>query len=166
MWSLASIDAVRARRAGPPYVGAQPFSLPTPPLPPSFLPCSYRFPPSSRPFCCTSDSFCLVPFPHESSGMSCRWKDPPLGVRPRRLLKDPPRVGVPCSSPWAIAALWSQLLGISTMILSRERECGMSPGSHSELVLSLVLTNAHLSRNMAFPNSQLCGGTKVVISVP
>ena len=91
-------------------------------------------------------------------------EEPPSGVHLRRLLKDPPQGWCFMSPPWAVVALCSQLLGISTMVLSRERECGMSPGSHSQLVCKLAYFIALLSRNLAFPYFQLRGCTKVVIS--
>ena len=101
----------------------------------------------------------------------CRFsQDPPQGVRPFRLFQDPPRgyvhSGCPRTPPQGVrpgtlpqdlpgqSFYGWEILGFSTMVLSRERECGMSPGSHSDFVCKLAHCMLYLGRNLALLNCQ------------
>ena len=110
-----------------------------------------------HPPCILAFSIILMRQPHEQ----CTSKDPPpLGWC---VAKDPPYPqgtvvqGLP---RWPRAVLFTIVVGVSTMGVLRERECGMSPGSHSDLVLQSAIMNMHLSRILAFRYSQLSGFIK------
>ena len=111
-------------------------------------------------------------------------RNPPQGVRPFTLSQEPPPGGTPIHiapvpppgvwsatassagppgsqvSPFLVVKFW----GFSTIVLSRERECGLSSVSHSDFVCTVAHCMLYLGRNLALLNYQCQKCAKVDIS--